>query len=348
MPLNQVADARDRVAINDRRRRNTEKYVRRRSKQDDKRQKALEEALRRAARGARRDAKDEGLRRGERREAVKDAKREVRQDFRSADKNRAKAAERARYRTRTNQGVKVRFDEDGYISAKTVENRGLKAQSASKLNSALDEGYYLTPGKRRVVVGTKNVRFLEDDGTVSRGTTNLYKRLADIRGRRRRDGDGRQRDGDGRQRGGGKSSGGGSSGGMSTSASSGGQEPRPPSFYEEGSGSAPSSNITPPGAPVNPNFSPTGAPYGTPTPAGITPIYWDSTPEAINRYTDRLDSYNSDNLSWMDSQARANQYEAGQYLRNFASALPPAPDPSAANDEVLDFLKRAGRVLDFA
>jgi hypothetical protein len=185
-------------------------------------------------------------------------------------------------------------------------------QSSKKLNNYLDKtGYSLRGGDGRTVVGFKTVKttgynnpFANRNGGVQiaggKETVAIYGPSKKER----------------RQESGGRSSG-----------------------SQSGRSSAPSSSGS--GAPSAVSRTRQYAEdriYGR-VPEGIKPPMFPEgvqvqgrAPEAVADYSDRLDTYNQNLHGWMNDRAVASQYESGQFLRNFAAGLPPAPDVMSTDE----------------
>jgi hypothetical protein len=225
----------------------------------------------------------------------------------------------------TSSGAKGKLDNKGrLIPGSSAIGVGLGAgyrdngrlnptkQSSKKLNNYLDKtGYSLRGGDGRTVVGFKTVKtagYSSPFANIGSGGVHIPggKETVAIYGPSKKE----------RRESGGRSSG-----------------------SQSGRSSAPSSSGS--GAPSAVSRTRQYAEdriYGR-VPEGIKPPMFPEgvqvqgrAPEAVADYSDRLDTYNQNLHGWMNDRAVASQYESGQFLRNFAAGLPPAPDVMSTDE----------------
>ncbi len=201
-------------------------------------------------------------------------------------------------------------------------------QSSKKLNNYLDKtGYSLRGGDGRTVVGFKTIKTAGYSNPFANRNGGVHipggKETVAIYGPSKK-----------QQRGGGGGGGGRSSGsesGRSSGSSSSGGSSGPVSAVERTRQYAEDRiyGRVPEG--IKPPMFPEGMPVEG------------RAPEAVADYSDRLDTYNQNLHGWMNDRAVASQYESGQFLRDFAAGLPPAPD-IMSTDEMFRTARRFSNV----
>jgi hypothetical protein len=257
-------------------------------------------------------------------------------------------------KVRTVSGTRVAYDSDRnrVVNARPFEQRKqgvpLTKDSRKEVNQLLRQGYsFEAPDSGRY--NTRNVAItqrgiangrprsgeLKGRGRTGEQTTSsltLYQTLGQRRGDRDRN---EERSGTRR------TSTSSSTSGRSSSSSSSRSSSSAPAT--DTAGQAPWSGSTEPPKPTmyGPNPTP-------PAPPGITPpgsVYWDSTPENLFNFSDRIGAYNRDMNQWMRNEADTDRRNQSTMLNQFASVLPRVESPDEANNRTLSFLERAQKVL---
>lgn len=232
-----------------------------------------------------------------------------------SDHDKKRGATGDKKKATTAQGTSIHLLTDGQVKGKAIA-KGMTTGSAEKLNRiAENDSRYLTAGPNRHVVGQETIRFIGPGGEKRKETLLIYGR-AQERAKRH-----------------------------FQSSGAGGHTP--------GSTSSRSTPPTPAPAPPEPGPAPSRPTMGIyggdqlrqPASPGGRGIYWDSTPESLFAYADRLGEHNAQTIRWSEQLADADRYKQGTYLQAFARSLPAAPRPEESNQLTLDFLKQAQKIL---